>query len=73
MAWTLVVSGWRFFNRDTKLAGQTVGARVRRWWWGVNNWAVPDNAKGTLRDEKMAKDAEDYFTTRLATGGMGDD
>lgn len=34
MTWTLIVSGWRYFNRGTKFSGQTVGAKIRRWWWG---------------------------------------
>lgn len=40
MAWTLIVSGWRYANRTSKFSGQTVGARIRRWWWGVNNWKI---------------------------------
>ncbi|KAK3117862.1 hypothetical protein LTR53_000412 [Teratosphaeriaceae sp. CCFEE 6253] len=43
MAWTLVVSGWRHWNVSTKFTGQTAGAKIRRWWWGVNNWTVPDS------------------------------
>lgn len=39
--WTLVLSGWRYWNRASQLSGQSVGARVRRWWWGVNNWKLP--------------------------------
>ncbi|KAK4545273.1 hypothetical protein LTR36_003453 [Oleoguttula mirabilis] len=73
MAWTLIVSGWGFFNRGTQFSGQTVGAKIRRWWWGVNNWKVPDNAKGTLRDERTAEKVKDYFTTRLASAGPGDE
>ncbi|TKA26600.1 hypothetical protein B0A50_04708 [Salinomyces thailandicus] len=41
LTWTLLVSGWRHFNRGTKFSGQTVGARIRRWWWGVNDWRIP--------------------------------
>jgi hypothetical protein len=37
----LVVFGWRRWNRGVRFAGSGVGARVRRWWWGVNNWGVP--------------------------------
>jgi hypothetical protein len=69
LAWTLIVSGWRYANRSTKFSGQTVGAKVRRWWWGVNNWAIPDDAKGSLRSEKKAADVQDYFTTKLASAG----
>ncbi|KAF2642187.1 DUF1770-domain-containing protein, partial [Massarina eburnea CBS 473.64] len=39
--WTLVLSGWRHWNRSSQLKGKNVGAKVRRWWWGVNNWKLP--------------------------------
>ncbi|EAT90193.2 hypothetical protein SNOG_01981 [Parastagonospora nodorum SN15] len=52
--WTLVLSGWRHWNRSAKFSGQGVGAKIRRWWWGVNNWKVPD-AKSRLKDSKLAK------------------
>lgn len=29
----LLISGWRYMNRGTKFTGQTLGARVRKWWW----------------------------------------
>lgn len=52
--WTLLVSGWRHFNRASQFSGQSVGARIRRWWWGVNNWKLPPKAK--LSDPKLAED-----------------
>ncbi|KAF2396286.1 DUF1770-domain-containing protein [Trichodelitschia bisporula] len=39
--WSLVLFGWRHWNRASQLSGATVGARIRRWWWGVNNWPLP--------------------------------
>lgn len=39
--WTLAVAGWRHWNRASAVKGAGVGARVRRWWWGVNGWALP--------------------------------
>ncbi|KAM0711218.1 hypothetical protein Q7P35_001957 [Cladosporium inversicolor] len=42
MAWTLIVSGWRHMNRSSTLKGQSVGAKIRRWWWEVNNWKIPE-------------------------------
>ncbi|KAL3465801.1 hypothetical protein BJX64DRAFT_251881 [Aspergillus heterothallicus] len=39
--WTLALSGWRFWNRTASLSGQTLGSRVRRWWYEVNNWKLP--------------------------------
>ncbi|KAK0937670.1 hypothetical protein LTR48_003940 [Friedmanniomyces endolithicus] len=44
MAWTLIVSGWRHWNASTTFTGRTAGAKIRRWWWGVNNWTIPDTS-----------------------------
>ena len=40
--WTLALSGWRYWNRGAAFSGHSVGSRVRRWWWGVNNWKIPE-------------------------------
>lgn len=47
--WTLCLSGWRYWNRSSALKGESVGAQVRRWWWGVNNWSLPADARGKAR------------------------
>jgi len=73
MAWTLIVSGWRYFNRGTQFSGQTVGAKIRRWWWETNNWKLPVGASGTLRDRGTAEKVEDYVVGELGSGGLGDD
>ncbi|KAL9100454.1 MAG: hypothetical protein Q9163_004178 [Psora crenata] len=39
--WTLALAGWRYWNRGVKMQGVSIGARVRRWWWGVNGWQLP--------------------------------
>lgn len=52
VVWTLILSGWRHWNSSAKFSGKSVGAKVRRWWWGVNNWKIPDTK---LRDTKLAK------------------
>ncbi|KAL9130295.1 MAG: hypothetical protein Q9175_007060 [Cornicularia normoerica] len=45
--WTLALSGWRHWNRGASFSGQDLGGKVRRWWWGVNNWSIPkDQLKG---------------------------
>ena len=54
--WTLMLSGWRYWNRGVMLQGEGVGARVRRWWWGVNNWTLPEEAVGR---EKLAEGVKD--------------
>ncbi|CAK7565492.1 MAG: hypothetical protein SEPTF4163_003409 [Sporothrix epigloea] len=41
LLYNLAVCGWHYWNRSAKLSGQSLGARVRRWWWGVNNWTIP--------------------------------
>ncbi|KAL7275156.1 hypothetical protein RUND412_001918 [Rhizina undulata] len=41
LAYNLFVTGWRAWNRGAKFRGASLGARVRRWWWGVNNWKLP--------------------------------
>lgn len=54
--WTLILSGWRFWNRETKLKGHSVGARIRRWWWGVNNWNIPSSGPSRLDEKRLAGD-----------------
>lgn len=49
MAWTLIVSGWRHLNRSSQFKGQSVGAKIRRWWWEVNNWKLPEKTGGLKR------------------------
>ena len=46
MLWTLVLSGWRHWNKGAAFTGQSFGARVRKWWWKVNNWEIPAGANG---------------------------
>ena len=52
--WTLVLNGWRHWNRSSKFNGRSVGARIRRWWWGVNKWTIPTE-KSKLKDWRLAK------------------
>lgn len=64
VVWTLILSGWRHWNRSAKFSGQSVGAKIRRWWWGVNNWKIPD-AKSKLRDTKLAKNVSEVSAAFL--------
>jgi len=60
--WSLLLFGWRHWNRATQLSGQTVGARVRRWWYETNNWTLPGTAKGfkgKMGSEKLAREMGD--------------
>ncbi|KAK7751493.1 hypothetical protein SLS62_006578 [Diatrype stigma] len=39
--YNLAICGWQHWNRNARVHGNSVGARARRWWYGVNNWALP--------------------------------
>lgn len=69
IAWNLIMSGWRHWNRGTKFQGRTLGARVRKWWWGVNNWKVPGEVE--VRKDKAVQQAEDFFVNRFGSS-LGD-
>lgn len=57
------------------MQGGGIGARVRRWWWGVNAWALPEGVDGEnvggraggrggrMRDERLARDVGDVSIT----------
>ncbi|KAF2011125.1 DUF1770-domain-containing protein [Aaosphaeria arxii CBS 175.79] len=60
MLWALTVSGWQHFNRSSKFSGQTMGARIRRWWWGVNKWSLPKQNSG-LRNKNLGRKAAEYY------------
>ena len=58
--WNMAMFGWRYWNRGSKFSGQTLGARVRKWWWDVNNWKLPEEAtKGGRGRAEFARGAED--------------
>ncbi|KAL5003145.1 hypothetical protein BDV10DRAFT_67110 [Aspergillus recurvatus] len=65
--WTLALSGWRFWNRTASLSGQTLGSRVRRWWYEVNNWKLPPLMP---KDPKAAAaQVEDFYTAQFSNAG----
>lgn len=41
LLYNLLLCGWQHWNRNAQLQGNTVGVRLRRWWYGVNNWKIP--------------------------------
>lgn len=43
--YNLAICGWQFWNRNAQYSGSTAGARLRRWWYEVNNWKIPQKAK----------------------------
>lgn len=69
--WNLAMFGWRHWNRGTKFRGRGIGARVRKWWWGVNNWKMPSEVDQGGRDAKVLKKAEGFFVNRFGTS-LGD-
>lgn len=65
--WNVMLAGWRHFNRGAKFQGETIGAKVRKWWWGVNNWKVPRMGGKA----EFAKGAEDFYVDRFGSS-LGD-
>ncbi|RMZ89907.1 hypothetical protein DV736_g2862, partial [Chaetothyriales sp. CBS 134916] len=60
--WNMVTFGWRYWNRGSKFSGQSLGAKVRKWWWGFNNWKLPAEAtQGNQPRRELAKGAEEAF------------
>lgn len=72
--WNMAMFGWRFWNRDTKFRGRSLGARVRKWWWGVNNWAIP-REEAVQRQERAVGEAKEVslFQKLMQSmrGGLG--
>ncbi|KAI9700354.1 MAG: hypothetical protein M1836_002369 [Candelina mexicana] len=66
--WTLALSGWRFWNRSAGFSGRTAGSRIRRWWWGVNNWKIPEEGKGVGGDRKLAGEVGEVSGTATGFG-----
>lgn len=52
VVYNLAWCGWQHWNKNAQMSGNTAGARVRRWWYGVNNWPV--NGKTANKNEKKA-------------------
>ena len=63
--WNMAMFGWRFWNRDTQFKGQGLGARVRKWWWGVNNWAVPRSGGG--REKGSVGEVGEYYVHQFGS------
>ncbi|KAK1140240.1 hypothetical protein N8T08_010537 [Aspergillus melleus] len=69
--WTLALSGWRFWNRNASLSGQTLGSRIRRWWYETNNWKLPPLSLSlpSAKDPQFAARTEDFYTAQFANAG----
>jgi len=70
MVWSLALHGWRYWNRSAKLSGNSAGARVRRWWYGVNNWAIDakESLKKVGKDAELAAEMGDYYQNQSSGG-----
>ena len=66
IGWNLALYGWRYWNRGAKFSGQTLGSRVRRWWWDVNHWELP---KGELPKEANMTVANELEDVRYSPMG----
>lgn len=47
--YNLAVCGWQYWNRNARIHGSSIGARLRRWWYGVNSWPIPPHRKVDMR------------------------
>ncbi|KAL4942647.1 hypothetical protein BDV06DRAFT_158983 [Aspergillus oleicola] len=67
--WTLALSGWRFWNRNASLSGQTLGSRVRRWWYEVNNWHLPPLRPKNSTAAAQVEDFLQFYTAQFSNAG----
>ncbi|KAK8090232.1 hypothetical protein PG997_005193 [Apiospora hydei] len=43
--YNLALAGWQHWNKSAQLTGSSAGARIRRWWYSVNNWKIPSEKR----------------------------
>jgi hypothetical protein len=73
MVWTLVLHGWRYWNRTAQIGGNSLGARVRRWWYRTNNWPLEGTARRLARDQKLARDMGDVSSCIDYSNALADE
>lgn len=64
--WNMAAIGWKFWNKGAKFSGKSVGAKVRRWWWDVNNWKMPGETEKRIHEE-----TGEFFVDKFGSG-LGD-
>ncbi|KAF2659988.1 DUF1770-domain-containing protein [Lophiostoma macrostomum CBS 122681] len=69
LVYTLLLCGWKHWNREAQFSGHSVGARLRRWWWGVNDWKLPTPKKGGLKNTNLAKNVTEYYEDQFSNAG----
>ncbi|KAK1599118.1 uncharacterized protein LY79DRAFT_665648 [Colletotrichum navitas] len=52
VVYNLFLIGWHHWNRNAQVHGSSIGAKVRRWWYGVNNWQLPPSRGSSWRMKK---------------------
>ncbi|KAF2678006.1 DUF1770-domain-containing protein [Lentithecium fluviatile CBS 122367] len=68
--WNIILHGWRHWNHEAKFSGRGVGARIRRWWWGVNNWTIPADKGPRLSNKKLAKNVSEYYKGEFSSAAQ---
>jgi hypothetical protein len=53
--YNLAICGWHHWNKTAQISGNSVGARVRRWWYGVNNWPLPSQPRKEPKISRFKK------------------
>lgn len=43
-------------EQKQSIEGASLGARVRRWWWNVNNWDIPGDGHEKKRTSENIKE-----------------
>ncbi|KAF4585701.1 duf1770 domain containing protein [Ophiocordyceps camponoti-floridani] len=43
LIYNIALNGWQYSRRNARFHGTSTGARLRRWWYGVNNWSIPSS------------------------------
>lgn len=63
---------YRLYNTRLQVTDTHLSARVRRWWYGVNNWKIPGEVTTNIAEKQLAADVESVSlrTVRVPIIGM---
>ncbi len=45
IVYNLAICGWHHWNRNARIHGSSVGARIRRWFYRFRGWTIPPERK----------------------------
>lgn len=51
--YNLFLIGWHHWNKNAQVHGSSIGVRVRRWWYGVNNWQLPPQRGNSWKRKEL--------------------